>query len=143
MYIIMWGKVWQRLRLIHATTAAAGGLPDRRIAQQARDARDSRRQALKGRRLAGAAVTGAACFREAHEWNKIPKQSDIGTETANPSSYKPSKRYGTSWGQAICPCFQDMASGVPVGGKEDYTWSCLYQNLIQIGPIWISLSSDR
>ena len=30
------------------------------------------------------------------------------------------------WGAAICPCSQDMTSGVPVGRKENYDWSCLY-----------------
>ena len=39
------------------------------------------------------------------------------------------------WGWANCPCSQDMPSGVPVGGKENYDWSCLYLDWIQIGPI--------
>ena len=40
----------------------------------------------------------------------------------------PDKRLGPNscmmgiWARAICPCFQDMTSGVPVGGKENYNW---------------------
>ena len=32
------------------------------------------------------------------------------------------KKSAPKWGRAICPCSQDMPSGVPVGGKENYNW---------------------
>ena len=49
------------------------------------------------------------------------------TDNDDPSKHLPPYTLGGTtdnnmWGRAICPCSQDMPSGVPVGGKENYNW---------------------
>ena len=57
-------------------------------------------------------------FQRTYELPKLPSL---------PSLTVPTHRLQKAmWGAAICPCSQDMPSGVPVGGKENYDWSCLY-----------------
>ena len=47
------------------------------------------------------------------------------------------------WGRAICPCSQEVASGVPAGGKEKEVCVGLSRKTIWIGPIGVFLSSGR
>ena len=47
------------------------------------------------------------------------------------------------WGRAICPCSQEVSSGVPAGGKEKEVCVGPSRKNIWIGPIGVFLSSGR